>query len=180
MFRNRALLFLVAGSLGLVACGDDDNTTTNNTTNNASNNATNNSTNNATNNATNSGTNNTTNNETNNSLDIEIKGTWDTSFDTTEIITATTWDNSFDVSTIEVYGNDDNFAVLLSPLDAEFAPDTYSLVEWTEIEAGSFNYCIVDFALDSVDEALNTAETADKADLEEGCGGFKWTTMTRK
>ncbi len=185
MFRNRALLFLAVGSLGLVACGDDTKDTTNNSTNNATNNAaTNNATNSATNNATNSGTNNVaTNNGTNNgtNLDIELVGTWDNSFGSAEIITATTWNNGFDTSTIELFGNDDNFAVLLSPLDAEFAPDTYSLVEWTEIDADQFYYCIVDFALDSVDEALDSTEVADSSDLDgEGCGGFAWTKMTRQ
>ncbi len=188
MFRNRALLFLVIGTLGLIACGDDDKDT-NNTTNNTSNNTTNNASNNvATNNATNNGTNNVaTNNNSNNgtnntaNLDIEILGTWDNSFDATETITATTWNNGFEESMIELYGNDDNYAVLLSPIDAEFAPDTYSLIEWTEIDADSFYYCTVDFALDSVDEALNSTEVADASDLDgEGCGGFAWTKMTRQ
>jgi hypothetical protein len=187
MFRNRALLILVIGSLGLVACGDDakdtnnttNNTTSNNTTNNATNNvATNNTTNNGTNNVA---TNNDTNNGTNGSTDIEILGTWDNSFDATETIATTTWDNGFEESIIELYGNDDNYAVLHSPIDAEYAPDTYSLVEWTEIDTDSFYYCTVDFALDSVDEALNSAAVADANDLDgEGCGGFPWTKMTRQ
>ena len=45
----------------------------------------------------------------------------------------------------------------------------------------TFYYCYVAFALDSVDDALNSEAEADANDLEgEGCGGFSWTKMTRQ
>ncbi|MEZ4459046.1 MAG: hypothetical protein R3E66_04830 [bacterium] len=180
MFRYRAIL-LLAVSL-TIACGDDDSS--NNTTNNANtNNATNNASNNASNNATNNATNNNTTNESNNANNadqIEVIGTWTTNFDTTEVITATTWEGIAPTS-IELYDNTDNFAVLLNGPDDEFNPDKYSLVEWTEIDGDSFYYCTVDFGLDTLDDALNSAEIADPTDLDgEGCGGFSWTKMTRQ
>ncbi len=192
-FSNRkwrwAAIFAVA--LAGTACGDDDgnngtsnNATTNNvTTNNATTNnaTTNNGTSNnaTTNNAT---TNNaTTNNATTNNATtvdaIEVEGTWDTQFDTTEVIDEFEWNS---VPIIE-FNNDDNYAILQSPEDDMFTPNQFSRLVWTEPAGDVFYYCTVDFGLDTLEEAQNSTSTADDTDPETGgCGGaFPWTKMTR-
>lgn len=168
MFRNRAIAFLVLCSC--IACGDDDSNSSNNTSTNNDTDASNNSTAGSTNNT--AGTDNQTDPQ------IEIIGTYNTNFDTVETITATTW-NFGVVTTIEHYDNTDNFAVLLNPPDAQFSPNKYSRVEWTEPDAQGFYYCTVDFDLDTLQDALDSTETADSSDLDgQGCGGFAWTKMT--
>ncbi|MGM0557990.1 MAG: hypothetical protein ACQEVA_16510 [Myxococcota bacterium] len=113
------------------------------------------------------------------STPIELIGRYTTQFDSTEVISATTWDFGVETS-ITTWDNDENWAVLQNPEDADSGPNTFSKVVWTEPDAeGVFYYCTVDFGLETQEAAENTAETADDANPEEGgCGDFAWTKMT--
>lgn len=108
---------------------------------------------------------------------IEVEGTWDTPFGTTEVIDDERWD----FMDLIVFDNNERWAVTQNPDDSEYNPSLYNRLVWTPVEDDVFYYCYVDFALESVDEALNSEGEADENDLDgEGCGGFSWTQMTRQ
>jgi hypothetical protein len=106
--------------------------------------------------------------------EIEIAGTWMSSFGDTEVIDSERWGSA----TIVEYDNRKNFAITQNPEDDDWNPSKYNKIVWTDVEDGSFYYCWVDFALDTAEEARNTTETADASDPESGgCGGFSWTRL---
>lgn len=113
----------------------------------------------------------------NGAVGIELVGTWDNDFGTSEEITVDTWAGTPIVS----YDNENNFTVFQNASDAEFDPDKFAKVVWTEIEADSFYYCWVAFGLDTEQEALDAADTSDATDpATTGCGDFAWTKLTRQ
>lgn len=108
--------------------------------------------------------------------DIEVVGTWDTQFDSTEVITEESWNSA----SIVEYDNDENVGILQSPPDDEFTPNQFSRVVWTEPEGDVFYYCTVEFGLETAEEARNSTATADDTDpANGGCNMFAWTMMTR-
>lgn len=144
-------LILIALISFAVACGDDDSSNENNVNN--------------------------TNNVNNEDWDIEVAGTWSTPFMTTEVIT----DDMWDVQEIASFDNEENVAITFADASAEFNPETYSKLVWTEPEADVFHYCTVAFGLDTEQEAMEAEDIGDRNDLDgEGCNGFPWTEMTRQ
>jgi hypothetical protein len=108
------------------------------------------------------------------SLSIEIEGTWQSNFGDTEIIDSERWG----ALAILEYDNAENYAITQNPADFEWGPNLFNKSVWTEIQDGSFYYCLVDFSRDTADEARNTTNTADASDPESGgCGGFEWTRL---
>ena len=107
---------------------------------------------------------------------IEVRGTYETQFDTTETITESSWQDADIVD----WENDTNWAITHNPDDAEHNPDTYAKIAWTEPDAeGVFYYCSVAFGLETAEKARTTDKTADDSNPEEGgCGNFPWTKMT--
>ena len=108
--------------------------------------------------------------------DIETIGTYESNFGATEVITATDWNGD----AIADYDNSANWVVTQSPADAEFNPNLYNRLEWTEpAEDGSFYYCFVVFGQDTAEMARTSTLTADSSDPDtSGCGGFSWTKLT--
>ncbi|MGM0578436.1 MAG: hypothetical protein ACQEXJ_22110 [Myxococcota bacterium] len=107
---------------------------------------------------------------------VEVAGTWDTDYDTTLAITADAWGEQV----LAGYDNAINVAVTQNPADAEFDPEKFNRLVWTEPAAdGAFWYCTVDFGLDTEQAAWDSEATADDSDpANGGCGGFPWTEMT--
>lgn len=107
---------------------------------------------------------------------IEVEGTYTTQFDSTETISETMWNDN----PIDDFDNTENWAVTYTPDDAAYNPDTYSKLVWTEPDGqGAFFYCIVDYGLETAEAARSTSETADDTDpANGGCSGFSWTQMT--
>ena len=72
---------------------------------------------------------------------LEIQGTWESDFMSTEVISDDKWEVDFGSgpasSEIVEFSNDDNSAMLLA------ADGTYGLTVWTEITNDSFYYCSV-------------------------------------
>ena len=106
---------------------------------------------------------------------IEVAGTWETQFSTTETIDEEMWSFMYLVD----YSNDDRRAVTQNPDDDEHNPDAYNVLEWTPIENDVFYYCTAEFGIETEDEAHHSQASPDADDLESGCGGFEWTEMTR-
>ena len=112
----------------------------------------------------------------NGSTGIEVAGTWETNFATTEVITEDEWNEA----EIVEYDNAENVAITQNPDDAQHNPSTFSRLVWTDPQDGTFYYCTVAFNLATLEEAQGSTATADDTDLEgAGCGGFAWTKMTR-
>lgn len=59
----------------------------------------------------------------------------------------------------------------------EYSPDLYSRFDWTVDEDGGLWYCQTTYDAESLDAARDT-EPADPNDLETGCSGFPWSSMT--
>lgn len=104
---------------------------------------------------------------------LEVAGTWASNFGTDETITDDVWG----AAAIVKFDNRENYAITQQPADDEFNPNKFSKVVWTEPSGDRFHYCIVDYGLDTAEEAENTTKTADQADLTAGCGGFPWTRL---
>ena len=58
--------------------------------------------------------------------------------------------------------------------------DVFNRIVWTEPDGGSFYYCTVAFGLPTLEDALNSTETADASDPETmgSCGAFSWTKLS--
>lgn len=108
---------------------------------------------------------------------IELAGSWDTNFGTSEDIDSVQWGTA----AVVYFDNEMNFAITQNASDAEFSPSKFNKLVWTEPSGDFAYYCTVDFGKDSADEAENTTNVADSSDLEvAGCGGFGWTKITTK
>ena len=118
------------------------------------------------------------NNEDDAASTFELIGTWDNAFDGQEIVTAQEWDFGYAKSAVTSFDNQANMAVLQNGPTAEFNPNQYSKVVWTEPDALGFFYCTVAFGLETEAAALAAADTADRTDPDtSGCATFPWTKL---
>ena len=110
------------------------------------------------------------------SSEIEISGTWNSSFGGTETISSEAWGET----TVVDFDNAENVAIIRNPDDDMFNPGKFNRVIWTEPKDGSFYYCWVDFGLDTEAEAKESDATADDSDPDTtGCGGTNpWTKLS--
>lgn len=110
---------------------------------------------------------------------IALVGQYADQFDNLETITSTSWVQYGVPNRLVDWDLGAHYAILLSPSDADFAPDTYSRLQLTEADAsGTFAYCTVAYALTTLEEAQTSTQTADASDLEAGCGAFPWSKLT--
>ena len=107
---------------------------------------------------------------------LEIGGEYMHQFDSEEQIDSDTW-NSYDIVS---YDNAMNHAVLYTPMDAEWSPNTYSKVVWLDAGwDGSFYYCTVGYDFATAEEAAAAEDISDASDPDSsGCGGFSWNKLT--
>jgi hypothetical protein len=120
--------------------------------------------------------------------ELEIKGTWDSSFGGVDTITDDTWleeggegDTAYTFEQLIVsYLNDENELVTeVAGMDG--ASPTYSRTVWTEIDGDSFYFCTTDFLLSSAAAAEARNTVPDDSDPDNsGCGDFSWTKLTRQ
>jgi len=108
---------------------------------------------------------------------IELAGTWQDNYGSPPtVIDAVKWGSEALVD----WDNAANFAVTQAAADAEYDPNTFSRVVWTEPAAGVFYACAVAYGLATAEEALAVTTTADATAPETGgCGGFAWTKYTQ-
>ena len=115
---------------------------------------------------------------------LEIVGKYANSFGGTETINEAVWKTESDgfpafYAKIDAFDNQDNFAITQNSSDAEYSPNAFNKIVWTEPDAsGAFFYCTVAFGLASAEEAAATEDEADAGDLESGCMNFSWTQLT--
>ncbi len=106
---------------------------------------------------------------------IEVHGRWMSNFGTEEVITPLKWGTA----SIKQWDDIDNWAVTQNADDDMWNPSKFSKVVWTELNAGSFYYCTVDYGLDTLEAAKTSTQTADSSDPDNsGCGTFSWTKLS--
>jgi hypothetical protein len=110
--------------------------------------------------------------------ELEIVGEYDDNFGGEQIITEKDWNGS----SIVGYDNDENVVYTQFSDDDQFNPNKFAKTVYTEPKSGSFYFCMVEFSLDSLDEAKQSTASADDSDPDtSGCGGeFAWTKATKK
>lgn len=106
--------------------------------------------------------------------ELEIAGEWKGEFGD-ENISVEDWSGAMVVE----FDNDHNVAYTQYPEDAEFNPGKFSKLVWTEPTDEGFYYCTLDFGLDSLADAKDSAKTADAKNPEDmgSCGMFAWTKL---
>jgi hypothetical protein len=111
---------------------------------------------------------------------LELIGEYDDNFDGTQTITAKDWNGT----EIVEYDNDANVVYLRNANDAKYNPGKFVKNVYTEpTQDGTFSFCTIEFALDTLEDAKASTKTADDSDLTKdgtGCNGFSWTTATPK
>jgi hypothetical protein len=109
---------------------------------------------------------------------LEIIGVYDDSFMGVQTITADDWNGAKIVG----YDNDANIVYTQAPADDMFNPSKFGKTVYTEPKNGSFYFCMVEFALDTLADAEASVSTADDSDPDNtGCGGdFPWTKATKQ
>jgi len=109
---------------------------------------------------------------------LEIIGVYDDNFMGVQTITADDWNDAKIVG----YDNDANIVYTQAPADDMFNPNKFGKTVYTEPKNGSFYFCTVEFALDTLADAKASKTTADDSDPDNtGCGGdFPWTKATKQ
>jgi len=116
---------------------------------------------------------------------IEVAGNWEnTDFGEEDAIDDATWSQTYGAAmdaamttdfTITKFDNATNIAILEDP-DGKF-----NRWQWTDVAGDAFYLCMVDFGLDSAEDAESSTKTADDSDPEtSGCGTFPWTKLTKQ
>ena len=113
----------------------------------------------------------------NSDLISEISGTWTSNYDEVYIFTDETIESPYSTYTIVAVG--DNYVICQNDADDAYNPNLYSKFVFTNITADTFNYCQSFYDAESQLEIESTEEPSDSSDLENGCGGFSWSNMTR-
>lgn len=109
---------------------------------------------------------------------LEIIGNYVDNYDTSHTITETTWSDSWDNSfAITQYDNDANWLIAQNASTNSYNPDLWSTFQWTNNEAGTLFYCQSVFDAATEEDAKANA-SADGSDLDTGCAGFAWSTLT--
>jgi hypothetical protein len=118
---------------------------------------------------------------------FELTGSWSSSFGGYEVITEMTWDTFGDDDALMFgqkvarFDNEANAAIVQNLPDAEFGPNTYGRIVWTDVVDGELAYCTVAFGHETADAATDAPETGiDRGDLAAGCSGFPWTVLTKR
>jgi hypothetical protein len=109
---------------------------------------------------------------------LEIIGQYDDSFMGEQIITGDDWNGAAIVG----YDNAQNVVFTQAGADDMFNPNKFGKTVYTEpAKDGSFYFCQVEYALDTLAEAEASTSTADDgAPDTTGCGMFSWTKATPK
>lgn len=105
---------------------------------------------------------------------LEVAGFWESNWGGVTTITDDAWGSA----TVVEYDNAANVVIAQSPEDDLYTPNQFSRLVWTEIEDGSFWYCMLEFGKETADEARDSTRVADDTDpATGGCDSFPWTQL---
>ncbi|MGC4070055.1 MAG: hypothetical protein QM784_36445 [Polyangiaceae bacterium] len=112
-----------------------------------------------------------------------IVGSYEDDWGTKHEITGTKWSQSVDGSTPSTFtflelSNEERYALAQNDQANEYYPGKFSRFDWLVSDDGKLHYCQVAFDAVSLD-AAREVDAPDYADLEKGCGGFAWSTLTK-
>lgn len=113
---------------------------------------------------------------------IEVAGSWTDNYGSDHEIDNETWvSGGFGYSStywVGEFDNDANYVVAQNDSENDWNADKWSRFDWTEADAdGTWYYCQTAYDAETMDDALNTP-AADSGDLDSGCGGFPWSSMS--
>jgi hypothetical protein len=107
---------------------------------------------------------------------LEIAGSYTDDYGNTHEITGDTWTTMGSVFHITQFDNDQDFLVAQNDSANEYNPDLWSRFDWVFDGDSNLFYCQAAYAASSEQEALEST-SADRGDLETGCGGFAWSGL---
>ena len=173
---QRTWIFVAAVSIGLAACGDDNGggdgmTDTGMTDTGMTDTG-----------MTDTGTTDTGTTDTGADAGTtnDILGVWVDGFGGSHWITEDRWQSGWGPGALRFaaleWDTDAMWLVAQNDSDNAFNPDLFSRFEWT-FDGEQLYYCQSVFDGASADEARD-AERADAADLDAGCSGFGWSSLT--
>jgi hypothetical protein len=107
---------------------------------------------------------------------LEIAGTYTTEWGQTITVSATEWKDESEAGTftytIASYDNEKNYLVAQDNGD-----DKWDRFEWT-LSSDTLHYCQTIFDAETEADADVAESLADVDDINEGCGGFSWSSLT--
>jgi len=110
-----------------------------------------------------------------------IAGNWTDTFNQSYTITETRLilTSNGNSSIFNILSSGDNFVICLNDSSNDFYADLYSKFVFINISENSFNLCQPIFDAPSESSVEEATDTTDPGDLDSGCGGFSWGTLTR-
>lgn len=112
---------------------------------------------------------------------IEVEGTYISSFGGMESVANDAWDFGYLVAAVISFNNATRVAITQNPDgEPDTFPNTFSRVVWTAPDAdGAFYYCTSDFGKATAEDAAMMPTMVDDTDPGvSGCGGFPWTKLS--
>jgi hypothetical protein len=118
---------------------------------------------------------------------IELLGGYEDGFGGDHEVSAATWLSGGSVFHLLEVSNEEDWAVAQNDCDNQYNPGLYTRFDWTTAasgaagaggaDGGTLYYCQTGYAEESA-EAARDLSPADVNDLETGCNGFSWSSLT--
>jgi hypothetical protein len=119
--------------------------------------------------------------------DLEIAGLWTDNFDSFHDITTEQWSMSFapfeeggersvSLFLFESFSNEDRVIIAQNDANNEFSPSLFSRLDWAWV-GDDLYFCQTSFD-SATAEAAAAVPAADATNVETGCGGFAWSSLT--
>ena len=106
---------------------------------------------------------------------FELIGTYTSNFGGEDVITR----RRFNGALIVEYDNAANVVYTQNPPNAQYSPNKFNKIVYTEPAGGSFYYCTIAYGKDTLAAAKADATVADSSEPDtKGCGGFSWNKAT--
>jgi hypothetical protein len=109
---------------------------------------------------------------------IAIAGSYEDQYMGAVEISNTVWDLGYAQYTLSLVNNEEGYAVARNAASDDFNPCSWSTFVWFEGDDG-LHYCQSGFGAES-ECAAEGAMSPDPEELETGCSGFPWSTLTAK
>ena len=107
---------------------------------------------------------------------LEIIGIWEDTWGFEQKVSQAEWTSGDSVFHTSQFDNHDDFLIAQNDTNNQWSPDKWSRFDWTWDESGKLYFCQSAFDAESEQDALS-ATSADREDLESGCGGFSWSAL---
>jgi hypothetical protein len=102
---------------------------------------------------------------------FELAGEYVDNFDSDQSISSRMWNDMG----IAAYDNEANVVYTQAPCDDQWSPSKFFKIVYTEPSGGSFYFCMIDYSLDTLAEAMASTKVADASNPDQsGCGSFPW------